>query len=249
MTEQLLREALHGAMAVGSPPAPMSSALIVRVARRARRRRRTGWSGASCAGVVAAVAATTLVLQGAPARPSGGTAAAFDAAPRPAGVQLLDALVSVVPVGYAVGYTQHDAAVNGYQAVVQLTRDGGTGALVAEVHSAGNLETAASEDDYTFDLPSAGGLYVRAHDCAHPGLAWELRDSTGMKVGSSYGCHDGEAHNLAAGSYRLIAYNMTGATVGGYALDVNTIPQDVSQSMTVDGPSVNMSTAAAHLSG
>jgi hypothetical protein len=141
VTEQMLREVLHDAVAASPAPPSMSCAAMVRVARRARGRRRAGWSGASCAGVVAAVAATTLVLHGAPARSSGDFAAAFQDGAAPAAVRLLDTLLTVVPAGYAVRDTRQQAGVLQLQAVVTLSRNGGTGALVAEVHPAGNAET------------------------------------------------------------------------------------------------------------
>ncbi len=110
---------------------------------------------------------------------------------------------------------------------------------------AGNLETAVSEDDYTFDLSSASGIYVHAHNCAHSNLGWALLDSKGTRVAYGYSCQDGEGHNLPAGTYRLRTDTQNGAAVGAYALDVTAIPADAAQTMTVDGSSVTATTTGA----
>ena len=64
MSEQMLRDALHDAMADSPAPPPMTSATVVRRARRVRARRRVAWSGAGCAAVVATMAVTASVLPG-----------------------------------------------------------------------------------------------------------------------------------------------------------------------------------------
>ena len=181
MTEQMLREALHDAMTAGAAPPPMSSTVMVRVARRARNPCRVGWSGASCAALVATIAVTASVLPRPPAGISTGlsggapavapvyapaTAQAWPTGPdgtpqenRTAtagpryeqGLRLLDALVKVVPAGFAVPdqpdsrthQAQFADRVGGvevweYLARIGVTSGGGTGQLVAEVHTAGN---------------------------------------------------------------------------------------------------------------
>ncbi len=189
MTEQMLRDVLRDSMAASTPPPPMSSATMVRVARRARARRRVLWVGAGSGALAATIAVTATALPAPQTRPvtvhpgssasvhvaspppptPAGTAQPFPTGPdgRPQqdrtatagtryeqGVQLLDALTKAVPAGYAVpdqpGRRFHEAQfadrVNGvevwdYLARAAVTRGGGTGQVVAEVHGAGNEMT------------------------------------------------------------------------------------------------------------
>src|SRR5581483_8820880 len=73
---------------------------------------------------------------------------------------------------------------------------------------AGNLETSASQDVYTFTLP-AGGSALNINTAACPtssyvtDLSWKLVNGSGTTVASGY-CSWYSLGTLAADSYRLI---------------------------------------------
>ena len=110
---------------------------------------------------------------------------------------------------------------------------------------AGNLETAVSVDDYTFTLAAAGGVFVDFGTCAQTNLNWSLLDSTGKEVGYGYSCQDGEARNLAAGTYELVARSQNTTATGAYGLSVKAIAADSTYPITLGGAAVTATTTSA----
>jgi hypothetical protein len=90
---------------------------------------------------------------------------------------------------------------------------------------AGNLETAAAEDQYTFTLTARGSVFVDARTCQDSVyLAWKLvSDTTGKAVGSANLCSDKQVDDLPAGPYRLVV-DPDGGHIGTYALSVIAVP-------------------------
>jgi hypothetical protein len=82
---------------------------------------------------------------------------------------------------------------------------------------AGNLETKASPDEYTFSLPGTTSVYIDVQSCP-TSISWQLKDSGGATV-TSGSCSDKRVDNLAAGSYRLVFTPSLGCT-GTYRVAV-----------------------------
>ncbi len=110
---------------------------------------------------------------------------------------------------------------------------------------AGNIETAVSVDDYTFTLAASGGVFVDLVTCAQSNLNWSLLDSSGKEVGYGYSCQDGEARNLAAGTYKLVARSQNSTATGAYSLTVKAIAADTTYPITLGGAAVTAATTSA----
>ena len=97
----------------------------------------------------------------------------------------------------------------------------------APAAGAGNLETKASKDIYTFTVPAGGqSIYVGwSGSPNNSGLAnWQIvNDTTGARITSSIYASDKQVDNLPAGTYRLEVSPFTGQT-GPYGLQVFPVP-------------------------
>ncbi|MGW4892751.1 VWD domain-containing protein [Kitasatospora sp. NPDC004240] len=115
---------------------------------------------------------------------------------------------------------------------------------------AGNLENTAAEDDYRFDVPAGGAVYIDPTAC--PGgsanLRWTLETAAGAAAGSGYGCQGAELRNLAPGPYRLAVKAQNGSA-GSYALRVTAVPADVTATAAVDGAPATLTTTAPGQNG
>ncbi|MFJ4095875.1 VWD domain-containing protein, partial [Kitasatospora sp. NPDC089913] len=101
---------------------------------------------------------------------------------------------------------------------------------------AGNLENAAAQDEYLFDLPAGSAVYVRPTVCpgGNASLRWSLLTPAGATAGSGYGCQGGEVRSPTAGTHRLSITTQNGAA-GPYALQVTAIPADAVATVATDG--------------
>ena len=92
---------------------------------------------------------------------------------------------------------------------------------------AGNLETKASQDVYSFSLPDGKtAVYVDQVNCATPNLlTWKLiNDVNGVAVTVANGtCQDRQVRQVARGNYRLVV-SPIGENHGTYSLRV--VPSD-----------------------
>jgi len=91
---------------------------------------------------------------------------------------------------------------------------------------AGNLETTASEDDYTLTTAAAGTLTLAFANCPSSlgyYLTWKLvNDSSGATVFSTSACSTKTISALAAGQYRVVVTH-NGAS-GTYTLGLSLGP-------------------------
>lgn len=109
---------------------------------------------------------------------------------------------------------------------------------------AGNLESAASEDAYTFQTSIAGDLVVDLSDCASSltTLRWTLANGAGDIVASGDSCAGELVRNLPSGSYRL-AVSAPGHA-GTYRLDLVSPPPPQTFAVTLPASIADGSPAA-----
>ncbi|MFF2953379.1 pre-peptidase C-terminal domain-containing protein [Kitasatospora sp. NPDC057965] len=115
---------------------------------------------------------------------------------------------------------------------------------------AGNLENAAAQDEYRFDLPAGSAVYVRPTACpsGNANLRWSLLTPGGATAGSGYGCQGGEVRGLAAGTHRL-AVTAQNDAAGPYALKVTAIPADTTATAATDGTASRLTVNAPGQNG
>ena len=90
---------------------------------------------------------------------------------------------------------------------------------------AGNLESVAARDQYTFAVAAGKSVYIHPMSC--PGvvnLDWALvNDATGVPVASATGCTSKQVDNLPAATYRLVV-SPGGTQTGPYTLEIVLVP-------------------------
>ncbi|GAA3265407.1 hypothetical protein GCM10020218_001290 [Dactylosporangium vinaceum] len=170
-----------------------------------------------------------------------GSCSAYDVGLVPAGAYRL-----VVDSGGLAGtYTLNVEASQSFAVSLPLTATANT-VNGASVTGAGKFETAASQDIYTFTVPSGGlSLNISVGSCPTQTisyLGWKLLDSTGATVKSG-SC---SAYNLGvipAGAYKLAV--SSGGLAGTYALALD-LPQTFAGALplTVSANTVNGAAAS-----
>ncbi|HZO68920.1 MAG TPA: VWD domain-containing protein, partial [Kribbellaceae bacterium] len=99
---------------------------------------------------------------------------------------------------------------------------------------AGNLETKASQDEYSFAVAQDQTLYLDVRSCPATGsasLTWKLLGPAGTSVVNG-ACGDASAAALQAGTYRLAVTPGNEAT-GAYTIDVYDVPADATGAVTI----------------
>ncbi|WP_170313733.1 VWD domain-containing protein, partial [Phytoactinopolyspora halophila] len=111
---------------------------------------------------------------------------------------------------------------------------------------AGHLESAASQEVYTFDLPEAGSLYVDPQQCLGSmglWLDWHLVDADENVVAERSRCRGKRIDDLSAGTYELVVNDRNGST-GTYSLNVTQLDGDVVDVLTVNGAQSSVTTTS-----
>ncbi|GAA3319008.1 VWD domain-containing protein [Arthrobacter ramosus] len=115
---------------------------------------------------------------------------------------------------------------------------------------AGNLETKASKDFYTFTVPAGGKtLYLDLNrDCVnHPanifanGLTWQVTSvASGAKVAGDYCGSGNKTVALAAGDYRLeMGTDISRNSYGTYSLSAFFVPDPQTFTLPLDGSAIS----------